>query len=95
MAGNPELTVDQAKAQMAVWAIWSAPLVMSNDLRQIPMSHREILLNKGVIAVDQDPLGIYGRMVKNVSKEYFLLSFLKSNHSEKICFQKIPRQTKY
>jgi hypothetical protein len=51
---------------MAIWAIWSAPLIMSNDLRQMPMDHREVLLNRRVIAVNQDPLGVYGRMVKNV-----------------------------
>ncbi|KAI3422635.1 hypothetical protein GPALN_013133 [Globodera pallida] len=63
IVGNTELTVDQAKIQMSIWAIWSAPLIMSNDLRTILPEYREILLNKRVIAVDQDPLGIMGRMV--------------------------------
>ncbi|KAL3115411.1 hypothetical protein niasHT_020084 [Heterodera trifolii] len=63
IVGNTELTVDQAKVQMSIWAIWSAPLIMSNDLRTILPQHRDILLNERVIAVDQDPLGIMGRMV--------------------------------
>nr|AVA09680.1 putative effector protein [Heterodera avenae] len=63
IVGNTELTVDQAKVQMSVWAIWSAPLIMSNDLRTIVPEQRDILLNRRVIAVDQDPLGIMGRMV--------------------------------
>jgi len=39
---------------------------MSNDLRTLLPEHREILLNPRIIAVDQDPLGIFGRMVYNV-----------------------------
>jgi hypothetical protein len=61
--GNLELPVEQAKVQMAIWSIWSAPLIMSNDLRTIHPAYREILLNRRLIAVDQDPLGIFGKLV--------------------------------
>jgi len=61
--GNNGVTVDQAKVQMAVWSIWSAPLIMSVDLRTIDDQFKQILLNKKVIAVDQDPLGIMGSVV--------------------------------
>ena len=66
IVGNTELSFEQAKAQMSIWAIWSAPLIMSNDLRTILPEYRNILLNPLVIAVDQDPLGIMGRMVFQV-----------------------------
>jgi len=36
-----------------------------NDLRNITLEIREILLNKEVIAVDQDPLGTQGRRVRD------------------------------
>lgn len=67
IVGTRKLTVDQSKAQMAIWSIWSAPLLMSNDLRDIDDAYKQILLNRKVIAVDQDPLGIMGRLVINVS----------------------------
>ena len=67
MVGNSEITLDQARVQMSVWSSWSAPLIMSNDLRAMPPGHAEILLNKYVIAVDQDPLGIMARMVNVVN----------------------------
>ncbi|KAK6026764.1 alpha-galactosidase [Ostertagia ostertagi] len=57
------LTVDQAKVQMSVWSIWSAPLIMSNDLREIDPKFKEILLNRDVIAIDQDPMGKMGRLM--------------------------------
>lgn len=67
IVGNTELTVDQAKVQMSIWSVWSSPLIMSNDLRLIAPVFRDILLNRRVIAVDQDPLGIMGRLVANTT----------------------------
>ncbi|XP_064481595.1 alpha-N-acetylgalactosaminidase-like [Ornithodoros turicata] len=61
--GNFGLSYDQSKAQMALWAIMAAPLLMSHDLRHTRPEHKEILLNKAVIAIDQDPLGKMGRKV--------------------------------
>uniref|UniRef100_A0A914DWW2 alpha-galactosidase n=1 Tax=Acrobeloides nanus TaxID=290746 RepID=A0A914DWW2_9BILA len=51
---------------MSIWSIWSAPLIMSNDLRDMAPGHADILLNKYVIAVDQDPLGIMARMTGSI-----------------------------
>lgn len=65
--GNPGLSVDQAKAQFGMWAIWSALLLMSNDLRFIAPPFKDILLNKKVISINQDPMGKMGRLVVNVS----------------------------
>ncbi|ETN78060.1 alpha-galactosidase [Necator americanus] len=65
--GNPGITVNMAIAQMTIWSIWSAPLIMSNDLRIIAPEFRKILLNREVIAIDQDPMGRMGRLVANVS----------------------------
>lgn len=47
----------QQQAQMAMWAMFSAPLIMSNDLRDISDEARQLLLNPYLISVDQDPLG--------------------------------------
>ena len=38
----------------------AAPLLMSNDLRTISQESRALLLNKEIIAVNQDPLGKQG-----------------------------------
>uniref|UniRef100_A0A914EKD6 Alpha-galactosidase n=1 Tax=Acrobeloides nanus TaxID=290746 RepID=A0A914EKD6_9BILA len=66
IVGNTEITEDQSKAQMTIWSIWSAPLIMSNDLRTVTPEFKAILLNPRVIAVDQDPLGIMGRLVAKI-----------------------------
>lgn len=61
--GNYGLSHTQERTQMAMWAIFAAPLIMSVDLRTIPQPAKDILLNKRVIAVNQDKLGIAGRRV--------------------------------
>lgn len=61
--GNYGLTVPQAKAQMTIWSIMSAPLIMSNDLRAIDEEYKKILLNRDAIAINQDYLGKIGKQV--------------------------------
>ena len=50
--------MDQAKVQMGMWCLMSAPLIMSNDLRKMRPEFAEILLNRDAIKIDQDPLGV-------------------------------------
>ncbi|XP_038055498.1 alpha-N-acetylgalactosaminidase-like [Patiria miniata] len=61
--GDFALSLYQAKAQFAMWAVMAAPLLMSNDLRTIDPRYRDILQNKQVIKVNQDPLGIMGKRI--------------------------------
>lgn len=61
------MSLEQSRAQMAMWAVMASPLFMSNDLRTIRPEMKEILLNKAVIAINQDPLGIQGKRVYKVS----------------------------
>lgn len=65
--GNYGLSLDQARVQMAVWSVLAAPLLMSVDLATIRPEFKEILLNKEIIAVDQDPLGKQGLRIWNSS----------------------------
>ena len=64
-----------------MWSILAAPLLMANDLRNISTQSREILLNKEVIAVNQDPLGAMGKLVLRVRKSNinFYMHLLISN----------------
>ncbi|KAK5970414.1 Alpha-galactosidase [Trichostrongylus colubriformis] len=64
VAGLGSLTPEQAKVQMTLWSMWSSPLIMSNDLRTLTAEYRKILQNRDVIAIDQDPLGVMGKLVR-------------------------------
>ena len=55
--------VNEDRAHFAMWAIMAAPLIAGNDIRSMSTTTRDILNNAEIIAVDQDPLGIQGRLV--------------------------------
>lgn len=58
--GNGKMTPDEWRTNFSLWAILAAPLIAGNDLANMTPETRSILLNKEVIAVDQDPLGKEG-----------------------------------
>jgi len=62
--GNGGMTVTEYRSHFSLWCILAAPLMAGNDLRSMSGEVAEILTNREVIAVDQDPLGMQGRRVK-------------------------------
>ncbi len=58
--GNGRLTADEDRTNFSLWAILAAPLIAGNDLSAMTPEVESILLNREVIAVDQDPLGKEG-----------------------------------
>ena len=63
--GNGGLTAAENRAHFSFWCLFAAPLMAGNDLRSAPPETLEILTNREVIAVDQDPLGMQGRKVRD------------------------------
>jgi alpha-galactosidase len=61
--GNGGMTNTEYRTHFSLWAIMAAPLMAGNDIRSMSPEIREILTNKEVIAIDQDPLGQQGRRV--------------------------------
>ncbi|HRS90629.1 MAG TPA: glycoside hydrolase family 27 protein [Candidatus Marinimicrobia bacterium] len=54
------MTIAEDRAHFSLWCIQAAPLIAGNDLRDMSPEVRDILTNKELIAIDQDPLGIQG-----------------------------------
>lgn len=77
VVGNFALSLDQARAQMAIWCVWSAPLYMSNDLRHIEQEMANVLKNKQLIQVNQDPMGVFGLQVAKGGEEGRFQAFVK------------------
>lgn len=61
--GNGGMTTTEYKTHFSLWSIMAAPLIAGNDLRKMDQETIDILTNKEVIAVDQDPAGIQGRKI--------------------------------
>ncbi len=55
--GNGHMTDDEYRTHMSLWSLLAAPLLAGNDVRQMSEATKDILLNREVIAIDQDPLG--------------------------------------
>ena len=63
--GNGGLTMAENRAHFGLWCLWSAPLMAGNDLKAMTPEIRAILTNAEAIAIDQDPLGVQGRRVRD------------------------------
>ena len=80
--GNFGLSYEQSKTQMAMWAIFAAPLLMSVDLRTIRPEYKAILQNRKIITVNQDRLGIQGRRIYKATDDItFCEQMLASNNA--------------
>ena len=67
--GNGHMSDDEYRTHMSLWALVAAPLLAGNDIRSMSPVTKSILLNKDVIAIDQDPLGKQASPVKNGTME--------------------------
>ena len=54
------MATNEDRAHFSMWCMLAAPLIAGNDLRHMSKETADILLNKDVIEVDQDPLGMEG-----------------------------------
>lgn len=55
--GNGVLSKDEAQSHMTLWSLLAAPLLAGNNLAQMTDDTKSVLMNREVIAIDQDPLG--------------------------------------
>jgi len=67
--GNGHMTVDEYRTHMSLWAILAAPLLAGNDLSQMTAETKSLLMNKDVIAIDQDALGKQGDRVQKSDEQ--------------------------
>jgi alpha-galactosidase len=67
--GNGGMTDDEYRAHFSLWAIMAAPLIAGHDVRTMSEATKTILLNREVIAVDQDSLGKQGMLVEERTPE--------------------------
>ncbi len=58
--GNGGMNEDEYRTHFSLWAMLAAPLIAGNDLTKMTPYTVEILTNREVIAVDQDPAGKQG-----------------------------------
>lgn len=65
VVGNGGLTESKSRAHFSLWCMLTAPLFAGNDLQNMDQITKETLMNSGLIAIDQDPLGKQGFKIKD------------------------------
>ncbi|WP_410600669.1 NPCBM/NEW2 domain-containing protein [Amycolatopsis sp. lyj-90] len=63
--GNGGMTDTEYRSHFALWSLLNAPLLAGNDLRSMSGATKKILLNKDLLAVNQDWGGKQGRKVRD------------------------------
>lgn len=61
--GNYGLSLSQSWAQMGMWCMLAAPLILSADLRTMRPEFKEIVLHRELIKLNQDPLGVQAKRI--------------------------------
>ncbi|KAH9620894.1 hypothetical protein KSS87_008484 [Heliosperma pusillum] len=62
--GNGGMTKNEYIVHFSIWAISKAPLLIGCDVRHVTKEIMEIIGNKEVIDVNQDPLGVQAKKVR-------------------------------
>ena len=55
--GNGNMSFHENRSHFTMWSMLAAPLILGADLSDMPEEIFNIVSNKEVIAIDQDPLG--------------------------------------
>ena len=95
------LKPEEEEVHFGMWCIMSSPLLIGCDLTTIPKSSLELLKNRELIALNQDPLGLQAYVVQHKNGGYVLTKDMEQkrgkvravafyNPSDTICSFSIP-----
>ena len=80
--GGVGCTYTEYQTQMSMWCMMSSVLALSNDLRHLTPEDKRIVLNKEIIAIDQDPLGKAAeRVVNKTDHQVFVRPLADGSHA--------------
>lgn len=91
--GNGGMTPTEYRAHFSLWCLLAAPLMAGNDLRTMSPEISAILLNKEVIAVNQDVLALQGRRIKREGDREVWARQLKDGSRAVILFNRGSQET--
>lgn len=92
-SGNKGCTDTEYKSHFSLWCMLAAPLIVNLDVRDMNEPTKNILLNKEMIAIDQDKLG---KQASRIIDQDSINVFLKplNNNEWAICFLNRSSKTK-
>lgn len=99
--GGNGLTQEEEEAHFGLWCIMSSPLLIGCDMSTIPETSLNLLKNKELIALNQDPLGLQAYVVQHNNEGYVLVKDILEkrgttravalyNPSDTVCTFEVP-----
>ncbi len=82
--GNGGMTTEEYKTHFSLWCMLAAPLMAGNDLSDMSTETKEILMNKDLIAINQDVLGKQGFVYRD-NGDYQIWIKQLDNKEKAIC----------
>ncbi len=80
--GGVGCTPTEYRTQMSLWCMMASPLAMTNDMSHLTQDDLDILLNKEIIAIDQDTLGVAARrVVSEKNRQVFVRPLSGDRHA--------------
>jgi len=67
--GNGHMSVDEYRTHFSLWCLLAAPLLAGNDIVHMSAATRSILLNREVIALDQDVAGKQATLLQSTDEQ--------------------------
>ncbi|MFC0108572.1 NPCBM/NEW2 domain-containing protein [Kibdelosporangium aridum] len=92
--GNGGMSGIEYRSHFNLWAIMAAPLLIGSDLRKATPETFEILNNREVIAVDQDPLGVQGKPIKSANGLHVFVKPLRNGDKAVLLFNEGEQQSR-
>jgi alpha-galactosidase len=76
------MSENEDRAHFSIWAMMASPLIAGNDLRSMSDATRAILTNQGMLAINQDPLGVQAmKWVDDGDVEIFIKPLVKGDYA--------------
>jgi hypothetical protein len=80
------LSANEDRVHFCLWSIMAVPMIAGNDLTNMTANTRILLSNAEANAINQDSLGLQGRMVKGNTTSSFVISKKMKNGSYAVLF---------
>jgi alpha-galactosidase len=82
--GNGGMTTEEYRTHFSLWCMLAAPLMAGNDLQNMTPETKSILLNKEMIAINQDSLGRQATCYRDNGNYQIWVKTL-SNNEKAVC----------
>jgi alpha-galactosidase len=95
LIGTGVLKVSEERAQLSLWSMMAAPLIAGGELSKISRATLQVLTNREVIAIDQDPAGLQGTRTTDDSAHQVWVRQLKDGSEALLVLNTSSRAAAY